>query len=89
MNEQVFVVSWTGNNGSENYYEIFKDIENAKLLVTSLKNTRSAIKSSGTLEWTFGSLRMLGRNFYYDFRKRDNDPLLEIKDLNDFFTIVE
>jgi hypothetical protein len=88
MNEQVFVVSWTGNNGNENYYEIFKDIENAKLLVKSLKNTRSFIEKNRSAQ-TFGSLRMLGRNFYYDFHKYDNDPYLEIKDVNDFFTIVD
>jgi hypothetical protein len=86
MNEQLFVVSWTGNNRAENYYEIFKDIENAKILIKALKNTRKFIREEGP---TFGSLRMLGQNFYYDFRKHDVEPYLEIKNLADYFTMIE
>jgi hypothetical protein len=88
MNEQVFVVSWTGNNCTEDYYEIFKDIENAKLLVKALQNTRDFVENEPSAP-TFGHIRMLGQNFYYDFRKYDKNAYMEIKNLNDYFTVVE
>jgi hypothetical protein len=74
----VFVVSWTGNNKTENYYEVFSDIDNAKLLINNLKNIRKHLFDS-----TFGSFTFLGRNVYYDFKKNDLDAYLEIKTLFD------
>lgn len=88
MNEQIFVVSWTGNNRTENYYEIFKDIDNARLLVRALKNAREFVDKEHSAP-TYGTLRMLGNNFYYNFRRLDHEPYLEIKNLVDYAVVIE
>lgn len=75
---EVFVVSWTGNNRTENYYEIFHSIDNAKLLISSLKSFR---KYPG--ETSHGQFNFLGRNVYFDFKKSDLDAYLEIKTIFD------
>ena len=72
----LFVVSWTGNNRSENYYEIFKDIDNAKLFVSILKSMQKH-------ETMSGSFRYLGRSIYYDFKETDCEAYMEIKQLAD------
>lgn len=74
----LFVVSWTGNNKTENYYEIFNDIDNAKILTANLKSMRKN-------ETTSGYFRFLGRNIYYDFKKLDCEPYMEIKSLVDYY----
>lgn len=88
MNEQLFVVSWTGNNASENYYEIFKDIDNARQLRDSLKQARSYVKTERSVP-TSGTLKLLGTTYFYDFQYRDKDPYMEIKTLRDYYITLD